>query len=203
MSFIAALLLLYMDEYETFVCFSNLLAIRTNRDFYLLERPAISGYVNTFDRFFKQFLPLLSKHFDEEGITSEIFLLDWHLTIFSKALPLEIAARIWDCYLHCGEVYILRASLGLLRMFARRLSSLGMEKILPFLAHVPEEELSAQELISSIEHIKISPEKYRAVRIQYDGSLQRESVNMGASESDTTSPPSGFSFRKTLASIFY
>jgi hypothetical protein len=195
------MLLLYMDEYETFVCFSNLLAIRTNRDFYLLQQPAITGYVNTFNRFFKQFLPLLSDHFQEEGIENTIFLLDWHLTIFTKALPLEIAARIWDCCLHCGEVYILRASLGLLRLFARRLSSLSMEKILPFLAHIPEDELTAQELISSIEQIKISPEKYRSVRIQFDGSLQQNSLNMGA-VSPESSPPH-FSFRKSIASIFY
>jgi hypothetical protein len=202
MSYIAALLLLYMDEYETFVCFSNLLAIRTNRDFYMLEPAAITGYVKTFNQFFKQYLPLLYDHFEEEGITTTIFLLDWHLTIFTKALPLEIAARIWDCYLHCGEVYILRASLGLLRLFARRLSTLGMEKILPFLAHVPEEELSASELINSIEQIRISPEKYRNIRIQFDENLQRDSVNMGALAPDMNASPNSFSLRKSIASMF-
>jgi hypothetical protein len=202
MSYIAALLLLYMDEYETFVCFSNLLAIRTNRDFYMLEPAAITGYVKTFNQFFKQYLPLLYDHFEEEGITTTIFLLDWHLTIFTKALPLEIAARIWDCYLHCGEVYILRASLGLLRLFARRLSTLGMEKILPFLAHVPEEELSASELINSIEQIRISPEKYRSIRIQFDESLQRDSVNMGALAPNINASPNSFSLRKSIASMF-
>lgn len=202
MSYIAALLLLYMDEYDTFVCFSNLLAIRTNRDFYLLEHSAIAGYVKTFNRFFKQYLPLLCDHFEDEGITNTIFLLDWHLTLFTKALPLEIAARIWDCYLHSGEVYILRASLGLLRLFARRLSSLSMEKILPFLAHVPEDELSASELIHSIEQIRISPEKYRSVRIQFDGSLQRDSVNMGAAVAGDTKSSPNFSFRKSIANMF-
>jgi hypothetical protein len=203
MSYIAALLLLYMDEYDTFICFSNLLAIRTSRDFYLLEDSAIEGYVKTFNRFFKQFLPLLYDHFEEECISNKIFLLDWHLTIFSKALPLEIAARIWDCYLHCGEVYILRASLGLLRLFARRLSSLGMEKIIPFLAHVPEDELIASELISNIEQIKISPEKYRNIRIQYDGSLQRDALNTGyTAPKESKSPLNSFSFRKSIKKMF-
>ena len=201
MSYVAALLLLYLDEYETFVCFSNILAIRTNRDFYLLQQKTISGYVCTFNHFFKQFLPLLCEHFENEGISSEIFLLDWHLTIFTKALPLEIAARIWDCYLHCGEVYILRASLGLLRLFARRLSSLTMEKILPFLSHVPEEELTAEKLISSIENIKISPEKYGTVRLQFDENMEHNALNMGALTVDSGSI--GFSFRKSLAGMFY
>jgi hypothetical protein len=38
----------------------------------------------------------------EAGITSEMYLLDWNLSLFSKALPLEAAARIWDVYLMEG-----------------------------------------------------------------------------------------------------
>jgi hypothetical protein len=113
-----------------------------------------------------QYLPLLFKHFNEEGIPSETFLLDWYLTVFSKvpllslplvssqsqkALPLEVAARMWDCYLLAGEVFILRGALGLLRLFAARLATLSMEKILPFLAHVPEEALNVDDLMDNIQ----------------------------------------------------
>ena len=181
------------------VCFSNILKIQTNRDFFLLQHHTIEGYVKTFNKFFKQYLPLLYDHFEEEGVSSEIFLLDWNLTIFAKALPLEITARIWDCYLHGGEVYILRASLGILRLFARRLSSLSMEEILPFLAHVPEDEIHAKDLISNIEQIKISPEKYRSVRIQNDDSLRKDALNMGALDSKASNSRG---FRKSIASMF-
>lgn len=60
---------------------------------------------------------------------------------------------MWDCYLLAGEVFILRGALGLLRLFAARLASLSMEKILPFLAHVPEEALNIDELMDNIQQV--------------------------------------------------
>lgn len=75
---------------------------------------------------------------------------------------------MWDCYLLAGEVFILRGSLGLLRLFAARLSSLSMEKILPFLAHVPEEAVNADDLMENIQQIKITPHKYDVIRQQFN-----------------------------------
>lgn len=75
---------------------------------------------------------------------------------------------MWDCYLFTGEVFILRGSLGLLRLFAARLASLSMEKILPFLAHVPEEAVNADELMENIQQIKITPQKYDVIRQQFN-----------------------------------
>ena len=100
-----AVFLLNMNEFETFVCLANLLSNnRTNMDIYLLHKPAITAYIHCFDYFFEQvpflsssfptiplqYLPLLFNHFNEEGIPSETFLLDWYLTVFSKVIPLSI-----------------------------------------------------------------------------------------------------------------
>ena len=57
MSYIAAVFLLYLDEYTSFVCLANLLNNnRTNMDFYSLNKPIISAYVKCFDCFFAQVL---------------------------------------------------------------------------------------------------------------------------------------------------
>ncbi len=53
-----------------------------------------------------------------EGVTSEMFLMDWNLSLFTKALPLEVAAQVWDVYLYEGEIYIMFVGLGILKMFA-------------------------------------------------------------------------------------
>lgn len=58
-----------------------------------------------------------------------MFILDWTLTLFSKALPLDVAARIWDGYMLLGELFIMQTSLGILRMFATKLSSWPMEQV--------------------------------------------------------------------------
>ncbi len=53
-----------------------------------------------------------------EGVTSEMFLMDWNLSLFTKALPLEVAAQVWDVYLFEGEIYIMYVGLGILKMYA-------------------------------------------------------------------------------------
>ena len=55
-------------------------------DFYRLKKFAIDAFVLCFDFFFKQHLPLLYMHMKGEGVTSEMYLMDWNLSLFSKVL---------------------------------------------------------------------------------------------------------------------
>jgi hypothetical protein len=44
-----------------------------------------------------------------------MYLLSWLLTLFSKNIPLEVAARIWDGHLIFGEAFLVCACLGVLK----------------------------------------------------------------------------------------
>ena len=171
MSYLAAVLLLYMDELNAFKCLVNILNRRNNMDFYLLKKEAIDIYVKCFDYFFEEQLPLLYGHMSGEGLTSEMYLMDWNLALFSKALPLEAAARIWDCYLVEGEVYIIRAALGILKMFAAKLGSQKLEEIMAFLMHLPE-DINIDELLSNITQIKVTDARYEKVRAKIYGDIK-------------------------------
>ena len=83
-----------------------------------LERARWAPHVLAFDHFFKQQLPLLEHHFRELGIESEHFFVDWSLTLFSRAVPLAAAARVWDSCLLRGEVFCVQTALGVLRLYA-------------------------------------------------------------------------------------
>jgi TBC1 domain family member 14 len=112
MSYVAAMCVYYMDEYTAFQTFSNILGRRMSFDFYRLRPEIVSVYTKTFDHFFKQYLPALFEHLQAEGVSSDMFLMDWTLTLFAKALPISVAARLWDVYVLDGDVFIIRASLG-------------------------------------------------------------------------------------------
>lgn len=167
MSFIVAMLLLYMSELEAFQALINLVGRRACLEFYRLKKEAIDNYVQVFNHFFKQTLPMLFDHFAFEGVTSEMYLLDWNLSLFCKALPLEVAARIWDCYLLEGEVFIVRTALGLLRMHAPTMCVQSMEQIMKVLVHFPD-DIDVDLILSNIDHIKISNKKYEQMRRKYD-----------------------------------
>lgn len=69
-----------------------------------------------------------------------------------QALPLEAAARIWDCYLLEGEVFILRTALGILRMYAKKLCQASMEVIMKFLVHLPD-DIDVDDLLQNIAQV--------------------------------------------------
>jgi hypothetical protein len=151
MSFIVAMLLLYMDEVQAFRCFVNLIEKRGRiaNGFYKLEHSAVKRFVGIFDSYFRERLPALKKHMTSEQISSEMYLIDWNLTLFSKSLPLESAARIWDCFLYDGESFVIRASLGILRTVATDIKARSIEEILPILSHFPA-DIDTEKLINNI-----------------------------------------------------
>lgn len=166
MSFLVAVLLLQMDEYSAFQCLVNLMKRRNQLEFYRLNLSAVTSFSEVFDHYFMKFLPLLYRHFEEQGMSHAMFLVDWNLTVFTKALPLECAIRIWDSFLVEGEVFVMRAAIGLLRLYAPRLSQMTMESIAPFLMRLPE-ETNATDLFINISQIKISHGNYNSICEKY------------------------------------
>ncbi len=57
--------------------------------------------------------PNIHNHFNNIEITTEHFLLDWWLTLFSKASSLPLAFRVWDCFLIEGEVFLHLTAVGM------------------------------------------------------------------------------------------
>jgi hypothetical protein len=90
MSFLVAVLLLQMDEYSAFQCLVNLMKSR-NLEFYRLNLEAVTSFSQVFNHYFLKYLPLLYRHFNEQGMSHQLFLVDWNLTIFSK---------VWHKYGH-------------------------------------------------------------------------------------------------------
>jgi len=48
------------------------------------------------------------------GVSVDPVIIDWLMTIFSKSVPLDIAARIWDLFMRDGIAYLFKAAIGLL-----------------------------------------------------------------------------------------
>jgi hypothetical protein len=80
-------------------------------------------------------------------------------------LPVEIAAHIWDIYLYEGERYLLCVTLGILKMYAAKLSMMKVEKISPFLLHLPN-DINSEQLFYNISLIKITKSNYEKIRLK-------------------------------------
>lgn len=62
-------------------------------------------------------------------------------------------------------MYLLSVALGILKMYAARLSTFKLEKILAFLLHLPQ-ELNSDEFFQSISQIQISKSSYEKIRLK-------------------------------------
>ena len=59
-------------------------------------------------------MPKLYQHFVTLDIQTETFLIDWMLTLYTKNMEIDVAARIWDNFMLDGEVYAIKTALALL-----------------------------------------------------------------------------------------
>jgi hypothetical protein len=139
MSYIAAVLLLYMDVHDAFSCFANLLSTHFYFDFFRLDPEKINGHLSVYDCLLQESLPSLYQHFQMEEIESEMYMIDWLLTLYSRSMPLDIAARVWDLYLYEGEISLFKVAIGILNMHRDMLMRLDMAGILHFLHNIPDD----------------------------------------------------------------
>jgi hypothetical protein len=151
MSFIGAMLLLNMDASPAFVCLANML--HPPRYFSGGYTPDISPRnLAAYTACFRSNLPLLCRHFEKHDVSHDMYLVDWRLSVFCRVLPLDVAVRVWDCFLREGEAFFIRCAIGLLKLFAPRLAAktdlMGILKLLKSGAAV-----KTDELFESISHI--------------------------------------------------
>eukprot|EP00164_Ancoracysta_twista_P005045 GFYU01006868.1.p1 GENE.GFYU01006868.1~~GFYU01006868.1.p1 ORF type:complete len:833 (-),score=175.05 GFYU01006868.1:45-2543(-) len=162
MSFLAAMLLLYMDEYEAFQCLANLLQSNHFLSFFRMDMGQIGKRFRIYDTLFEDVLPAIHKHFTSMTITPDMYLLDWLMTLYAKALPLDLATRIWDSYLLDGEIFLFRTAFGIFRMHEKQLLSWNFEECLKFLNHLPQ-TMPEKAVIENILSVSISEAKFASL----------------------------------------
>eukprot|EP00002_Diphylleia_rotans_P024859 TRINITY_DN4907_c0_g1_i7.p1 TRINITY_DN4907_c0_g1~~TRINITY_DN4907_c0_g1_i7.p1 ORF type:complete len:442 (+),score=84.70 TRINITY_DN4907_c0_g1_i7:46-1371(+) len=136
MSYIAGMLLLNMSAFDSFVCFVHLLNSAHMRALFRMESPGIDLRFAVFDHLLAEFLPETSKHFSELGVSSNLYVVEWFMTIFARLVNLELSSRLWDVYVMDGEVFAFRAALGILKLLSPRLLKANFEQSLNILLNI-------------------------------------------------------------------
>nr|XP_027237732.1 TBC1 domain family member 14-like [Penaeus vannamei] len=159
MSFLAATLLLNMDETDAFIAFSNLLNRPAHMAFFRVDQPVMCAYYNAFEELLAINLPHLAEHLRNIEVTPDLYILDWLLTVFSRPLPIDAAVRIWDVYLRDGEEFLLRAAIGILKLYETVLTNQECTATAAqFLTRLPE-DLGADALFRAIASVRTSAHK--------------------------------------------
>lgn len=136
MSFIAAVLILNLEEADAFIAFANLLNKPCQMAFFRVDHDLMLKYFAAFEVFFEENLPKLFQHFLSNRLTPDFYLIDWIFTLYSKPLPLDVACRVWDLFCRDGEEALFRTALGILRLYQDVLMQMDFIQSAQFLSRL-------------------------------------------------------------------
>ena len=112
MSYIAATLLLYMDEHSAFITFCNMITKFPIMPYYNFNEMQIKKLLQLFKQVLQHNLPDLCEHLEMENIQPKQYVYEWFMTLFTRALNLSLVSRVWDFYFLDGIFVLYQTSIG-------------------------------------------------------------------------------------------
>lgn len=135
MGFIAGLLLLHMQEEDSFWLLTRLTSAYGMEGLYKDKLPKLNEDLFVFERLMAKFLPRVQAHLEESGIHVSMFATEWFVTVFTSSFPFRAVLRIWDIFLLEGQKIVFRVALTLLKESESRLLEMEFEGLMEFLKH--------------------------------------------------------------------
>ncbi|XP_014217329.1 TBC1 domain family member 12-like [Copidosoma floridanum] len=152
MSYIGAVLSLNMEASVAFTCFANLLNQPCHLAAFTLDQRQMNAYYKAYSNALANKLPKVYTHFVAAGLSPDLYLLDWLYTIYAKAMPLDVACRVWDMFLRDGDEFLFRTALGVLHLYQDELLDMDFVRGAQFLTRLPE-NIQADTLFNSISQV--------------------------------------------------
>eukprot|EP00727_Mastigamoeba_balamuthi_P011322 m51a1_g6812 putative tbc1 domain family member 9 (750) ;mRNA; r:267595-270149 len=138
MNIIAALLLLHMKEEEAFWMLVTIIEDVVPMDYYTDGMSGVVVDMQVVNALAKSFLPRLMQHLEETlGLSLDVFVNRWFLSLFCNVLPIEAALRVLDIILFEGDRFMFRLVLGMLRINEKALLQMKSEEALVALRDMP------------------------------------------------------------------
>eukprot|EP00698_Gefionella_okellyi_P022450 TRINITY_DN7449_c0_g1_i2.p1 TRINITY_DN7449_c0_g1~~TRINITY_DN7449_c0_g1_i2.p1 ORF type:complete len:395 (-),score=71.70 TRINITY_DN7449_c0_g1_i2:237-1421(-) len=154
MGFLVAMLLLFLDEAESFCTFSNMMLSPLLLAFFKMDQVMMARYTRAWHKLLKKHVRPVSRHLQKLSIQPDLYLLDWIMTVFSKSLPLDTAAVIWDGFTVLGDAFIFRSALGVMKVLETELLRGDFDACVRLLQQLPA--ITAHRMSAKIADIDLT-----------------------------------------------
>jgi len=156
----ASMLLMYMDRYHAFKCLVNLIACRPFlKNLYKFKLEEVRLVCRVFDRFLKNKLPQVQKHLERNNITSEVYLIEWLVTLFCRNFHIHDVAKIWDLFLLEGESAFLKVALKIFQIIEPEIIQKDYAETL-YSLRTCTHDMNINHLIYSLPSSSLTQEKF-------------------------------------------
>ncbi|KAI7900309.1 rab-GTPase-TBC domain-containing protein [Cokeromyces recurvatus] len=169
LQFIAGPLLLNMPEEESFYVLIQLMQQYELRGHYTPQLDLLRQRLFQFDGLLADHLPHIHRHFNEQGVRSNMYASQWFLTLFAYKFPLNVVFRIYDTLFTEGVHCLFRIGLALLSKNQSTILSLDFENLV---AYLKDDMLTIYndnitELLCESNEIKISSKRLDRLAKEY------------------------------------
>lgn len=162
MSHVAALLLMYMNEEDSFWSLSTLMSSDKHamHGFFIPGFPKLRRFSAHHDRIIKKLLPNIYKRFKDFQIDSTLYTLKWFFQCFLDKVPFTLTLRLWDNFIYYGEIILTSMSYTLLRLHKKKILKKNIEELINFLQEDLEKDFgygddeAIEALFKSIKDLK-------------------------------------------------
>ncbi|EDV24462.1 uncharacterized protein TRIADDRAFT_13887, partial [Trichoplax adhaerens] len=125
LSFVAAILIMHMDENDAFECFKYILYDLHLRDQYKPDMAALHIQMYNLSRLIYDYQRDVYQNLDQNEIGPSLYAAPWFLTLFASQFPLGFVVRVLDLLFLDGIEAIYKISLMLIKHFAKPILAAG------------------------------------------------------------------------------
>ncbi|XP_041651126.1 uncharacterized protein si:ch211-266k8.4 [Cheilinus undulatus] len=152
MSYLAAVLLMQLEEEEAFWALTALLEKpKYLGELFDFNQTRVQHQVKMFDQFLKHRKPKFSQHMESVGVLSVHFLMPWFLTLFTSLPCWDSVLAVWDLIILDGLSAVFRTALTIIELLEPKLMDLNDEGVLlPLLLRVPVDVAQYTNLVPSL-----------------------------------------------------
>lgn len=185
MAFIAAPILINMEEAEAFCLLVRLMKDYDFRSLFSPNMPGLHLRLFQFDRMLEDMLPPVHVHLSRQGVRSSMYASQWFLTLFAYKFPLSIVLRIYDVVIAEGIEAILKFGFALLRKNADTILNLQFDALLSFLKEKifdylidPQGQYQVNDLVFDAYEVNLLPITLKRYEDEYEEihRIERERV---------------------------
>lgn len=155
MSYVGGILLLNMEPFRAFLMLMNIVGYPTLLPFYRLDDGGIQRRCQLYKVLLKHNLPDLCDHMDYQGVQHKVVLIEWFITLFSRALNQEVVSRVWDCFFLHGIPILFRAGVAILKILSDQLINLEFDEMMKVLSTTNERILDGDVMVKGIYSIDL------------------------------------------------
>jgi len=157
LSFVAALLLMHLQEEPAFFLLMRLLKGHNFRSFYTEDMNGVRLRMYQVNKITQSLFPKMYKHMEDLGISVAVVTTPWFMTAFGYQLPLDVALRVTDVMLYEGIPALFRIALAILVLCEKEILELNVDGVMDyFRSDLREKFTDPQQLMTTAYAVNVS-----------------------------------------------